>query len=441
MLQTTISRDGWRPATATGLRDRTGGLRLPYVAAHYGKSLLWCASESMFAFLLTELAHLPPMAVGWVLALSFLLSGALDIAVGTAFRRQLSTIAACSRLQLTGAITAAAALLLLFSVPALHPAMPLLLAASAILLFRLAYAFVDLPQNAMLSLLVQSDARMSLASLRLVASGLAALTIGAWASAIVYSPASHRSLLLILTALPLAAITIGSSAHLRRRVLASPGAKTPPIAKPFAVAGRLPVAVWRLVGVMLVINFAAPVFTRMLPYYAAYQIHDPLLGSSAIAFVSLGALAGPPIWYGLLRARSAEIHIVACALSLAAAAGLFGLAGWTGGPALVVIAGLLGLGAGGPGMAIWSAFGQIVADAGRGREGLAYGLFTAAAKVALALDAIGMGWLMSDPTFREPSSPRLLLYMTLPSIIAGVTAALLVLVWRPGGRGAGGPTS
>ncbi|MBC7042182.1 MFS transporter, partial [Salmonella enterica subsp. enterica serovar Enteritidis] len=117
---------------------------------------------------------------------SYIVSGALDIGVGTAFRQQLSTIAAGSRLQLVGAVTAAAALLMLFSVPVVHPAMPLVAAASVILLFRLAYAFVDLPQNAMLSLLVENDARMSPASLRLVASGLAALTVGAWASTIVY---------------------------------------------------------------------------------------------------------------------------------------------------------------------------------------------------------------------------------------------------------------
>ncbi|MBP2275335.1 MULTISPECIES: MFS transporter [Sphingomonas] len=432
MLQTKTPLDGGQPTPRARLRDQAGALRLPYVAAHYGKSLLWCASESMFAYLLTELAHLPPMAVGCVLAVSYIVSGALDIGVGTAFRQQLSTIAACSRLQLVGAVTAAAALLMLFSVPVVHPAMPLVAAASVILLFRLAYAFVDLPQNAMLSLLVENDARMSLASLRLVASGLAALTVGAWASTIVYSSASHRPLLLIPAALTIAVITVGSSAYLRRRVGAWRGGLHSPIGAPFIVPGRLPVSVWRLILVMLVINFAAPVFTRVLPYYADYQIHDPLLGSSAIAFVSLGALAGPPFWYRVLRGRSAEIHVAASSLALAAAAALFGLAGWAGGSVLVVAAGLVGLSAGGLGMAIWSAFGQVVADAGRGREGLAFGLFTAAAKAALALDAIGMGWLMSDARFRDPSSPHLLLYMTLPSIIAGVIAALLVLGWRWG---------
>lgn len=258
MLQTKTPLDGGQPTPRGRLQARAGALRLPYVAAHYGKSLLWCASESMFAYLLTELAHLPPMAVGCVLAVSYIVSGALDIGVGTAFRQQLSTIAACSRLQLVGAVTAAAALLMLFSVPVVHPAMPLVAAASVILLFRLAYAFVDLPQNAMLSLLVENDARMSLASLRLVASGLAALTVGAWASTIVYSSASHRPLLLIPAALTIAAITVGSSGYLRRRVRAWRGGLHSPIRAPFVVPGRLPVSVWRLILVMLVINSPRP---------------------------------------------------------------------------------------------------------------------------------------------------------------------------------------
>lgn len=426
-----------RWATARARGSVTGGLTFPYVAAHFGKSLLWCSSESLFAFLLTELAHLSTLAVGWVLAGTFLLSGALDVCVGGALRHRLSTAAANARLQLIGAIVSAAALVTLFSVPALHLRAPLSFAATAIILFRAAYAFVDIPQNAMLSLIGRDDARMSLASARLVASGLAALTVAASVSAIVYSPDAARPRLLVFSALVMALVTIASSAHLRHTVLARSAplpAHRPQADKlelpPQAARRGLPMAAWQLILLMLVINFAAPVFGKVLPYYADYQLHDPLLGSAAISLASLGGVVGPPFWYVVLRGRTSDTQLAATSLGVATAAALFALAGWAGSAALVPAAGLLGLSAGGLGMTIWSAFGQVIAEAGQGREGLAYGLFTAAAKTALALDALGLGWLMSDPAFREPSSSRLLLYMTLPPTTAALAAAMLVLLWR-----------
>ncbi|UAK25774.1 MFS transporter [Sphingomonas nostoxanthinifaciens] len=421
-------------AQAGGSRA-SDAVALPYVVAHYGKSLLWCASESLFAFLLTELAHLSPLAVGWVLAGTFLLSGGLDICVGGALRHRMSTAAACARLQLGGAVVSALAMVMLFSVPALHLTAPLAVATASIILFRTAYAFVDIPQNAMLSLLGNNDARTSLASARLVASGLGALTVAASVAALVYSSDADRPRLLILFSSVIALVTIASSAHLRRRVLA--GAAAPAQASapaPATVARRLPIAAWRLILLMLVANFAAPVFGKILPYYADYQLRDPLLGSSAISLLSLGGVVGPRVWYILLRGRSADTHVAMSSLAVAVAAALFGLSDWAGSAALVPAAGLLGLSAGGLGMSIWSAFGLVIAEAGRGWEGLAYGLLTAAAKTALALDAIGMGWLMSNPSFREPSSPRLLLYMTIPPIVAGIAVAVLILLWRGSSR-------
>jgi hypothetical protein len=111
------------PANAPpGLRSDWGGLIAAYAGAHFGKSLFWYASESLFAFFLTEIAHLASRTAGWVLAASFLLSGALDVGIGSALGDRLATASAAGRLQLFGMVGTAVCTVLLFAVPSLDAA-------------------------------------------------------------------------------------------------------------------------------------------------------------------------------------------------------------------------------------------------------------------------------------------------------------------------------
>src|SRR3546814_13854069 len=54
-----------------------------------------------------------------------------------------------------------------------------------------------------------------------------------------------------------------------------------------------------------------------------------------------------------------------------------------------------------------SAYCDVIADTGAGNEGVAYGLFTASAKLSLAISAAGIGLLLEDTSFREVTSSRL----------------------------------
>ena len=415
-------------------------LSLAYASAHFGKSIFWYGSESLFAFLLTEVAQLRPVSVGWVLCLSFLFSAALDLAVGVLLKRRLSTALAAAHLQLVGAFATSVALIFLFSVPAIKPESPLAISAAAVVLFRMAYAFIDIPQNAMLSSAVGNIGdRAFLASARLAGSGLAALTVAATVALLVYSEASSRAPLLVAVGFIMAFLTICACLMLyvavRQRSSTRVESSTISNAISPAASGRaLHAAAWVLIAAMFTTSFASPVFTKLLPYYAAVHLLDPVRGTVAISMVSVGMVLGQPIWLRVLKHRSGPAKIVVTCLATSVTATLFWLAGAGAVWAIVPAAFLFGITSGGVGTALWSAYADVIAHGAAGKEGLAYGVFTASAKLSLAISAAGIGLLLSDPTFREPANNHLLTGMTLPAVLVGLVTALFVGALRQRSR-------
>jgi Na+/melibiose symporter-like transporter len=153
---------------------------LLYGCAHYGKSLFWYASEFLFAFFLTEVGAISADRMGLVLAAGLFVSAGIDIGVGSQLSRLLPNAASAGRLQLAGAAASAASMLLMFACYWLPDDVRLLAVLAMSLMFRIAYALYDIPQNSLLSLATDSErARTNVASMRYVFSGLAALTVAA----------------------------------------------------------------------------------------------------------------------------------------------------------------------------------------------------------------------------------------------------------------------
>src|SRR3546814_3423086 len=114
------------------------------------------------------------------------------------------------------------------------------------------------------------------------------------------------------------------------------------------------------------------------------------------------------------------MKIMVTCLSISATAALFAAAGTGAAWSILPTALLFGVSSGGVGTALWSAYGDVIADTGAGNEGVAYGLFTASAKLSLAISAAGIGLLLEDTSFRAVTSSRLLFGMTLPAVKNGV---------------------
>lgn len=401
-----------------------------YGLAHYGKSLFWQSGEILFAFFLTEVGGLPARDMGFVLAASLLVSAAGDVALGASFRRVLAAMDRACRVQLAGAAASSIALLLLFASHWVPGPGRLAFALSVSVLFRLAYAFYDLPQNAMLSTATANDAaRTRVSAIRLFGSGAATLTVALLiAPLLLGKDAGDRSLRFCLMAVGFGVVSV-SSAWLLTRAMKTIAARTAPDAAaappPPGDARLLLAAVWPLVGLMFVVSLATPVFSKIEPYFAAFVLRDPVTGSGVMSAVALGSTLSQPLWVALLRGRSraASIAVAAGALMLSSAA--FYLLAPGGGIAAIACGAAFGASNGAVTMTLWAAFADTVARRAPDQASLGYALFTGAAKLALAIGALAIGAVLAAVDYRDADRLLLVTAMTVPPLAGGALCLLV----------------
>src|ERR1700736_3975768 len=149
-----------------------------YGLAHFGKSLLWHASELLFAFFLTEACGLPPHHMALILSGSLVLNAAADLVVGRYLSYRVETAAAAGRTQFRAALFSVCAFCA-FGCAGLVPAPARFgFAIVAIIAFRLSYPFFDIPQNALLALTTSNDSeRARVSSYRFIFGGVANIAL------------------------------------------------------------------------------------------------------------------------------------------------------------------------------------------------------------------------------------------------------------------------
>ena len=226
------------------------------------------------------------------------------------------------------------------------------------------------------------------------------------------------------------------SAGLLARVVRGTGAATSAVA-PVASRRRLapPPLFWILVALMFVTSLATPLFSKVEPYFAAYSLASPLWGGVIVVAMALGITLGQPIWNTLTRRLSRAAVLAVGALTQVLALGAFWALAPEAPAALAVCAFVFGLGNGGVGMVLWGGFSEVVArftQAGGG-AGAAYGLFTATAKLALALGGLGLGAALQIIDYRHGDTHGLLLLMTLAPGLGALACLALALVWGRSG--------
>src|SRR3546814_175612 len=159
----------------------------------------------------------------------------------------------------------------LFPYTTLFRSAPLTLSAISILLFRIAYAFIDIPQNSMLSSVVGTVSdRAYLAAARLAGSGLAALTVAGTVASLVYSIETMRAPLLLGLGIFMAIITVGACAMLYFTVRddgRDPALPVPAETSVMSLGRKIDSMAWLLIAAMFITSFASPVFTKLLPSY------------------------------------------------------------------------------------------------------------------------------------------------------------------------------
>jgi Na+/melibiose symporter-like transporter len=401
-----------------------------YGFAHFGKSLFWYTSELLFAYYLSEVCQLPARAMGAVLAVGFLAGAVADLWVGMAFAGRLTSAGGAARLQAFGAAASAATLTLLFAGASLtlDARLPYVLVVG--LAFRVAYAIYDLPQNALLTLATDSlDQRVRYSSLRLFFSGAASLAVAASTGPLLSTVIPlDRPLRYIALALAWSAVGLWSAWRLSRGLWPHAADPAPRAARrPLLQALVPPREVRPLLGLFFFVSATASVFGKVEPYYASFVIRAPFWGGAILMAMSGATALSQPLW-SMLAPRLGHRRLLMLCSGLTIGASLMFVA-WARIPAVALaLAALIGAANGGVGAILWARFADAVARAPAGRRGAAYGLLTAAIKVALGFSGLLIGEVLARIDYRGGQSDVLSLLMA----FAAMSGAAVVLAssWR-----------
>ena len=402
-----------------------------YALGHYGKGLFWQSSELLFAFFLTEQAGLPAVWMGVVLIVGILSSAGIDLLVGRALRRRAFTIERALKLHLIGAWASAFPLIALFATDLLPHSARIPYALAAALAYRIAYAFYDIPQNALLALAApDADTRARLSALRIAFSGLAAITVAAILTAMLFSAQETRAGYFAIAAFVMSCVAIGTASRVARGYVPT-GAQdaSAPIASPrFQPLERdtKSLEAAGLLTTMVFASFAISLFTTLEPYFAAATAFGAPTRLIVLA-AAVGLTCSQILWLAIARRWSAETALYAASVTMVTAIWLFGSAG-LGYFGQIAMACLFGVANGGVGMALWTVYADSVSRRSAAGDPFAFALFTCAAKLGIGAAGGCAAYTLSLREGLDGTEHLVRLAMTWPPIGA-LGIALLCFCW------------
>jgi Na+/melibiose symporter-like transporter len=405
-----------------------------YGLAHLGKSLTWYFSELLFAYFLTEVCGLSPHSMGQVLAASLVFSATIDVSIGKLLSHRICSAQRACAFQFPGAVASGLALAA-FSGSALVAAdIRFAYALGSSCLFRLAYAFYDVPQNAILGL-ARGDAvtRTQLSATRLMFSGVASVVVAVAASLLIGAETNAGKYPFVIFSVLLALVGGASAFGLRlsartyQRCEVNDHPQTP---GPGQCEGGHTGQLFTILTLLFVVAGATGVFSRLEPYFAAKALPDHVVRTAVLACIAIGGAVAQPFWMWTLRGRNLAVSFRASAVMLATGSVIFSCAGPN--TVTIALAGMIyGGGVGGLNLLLWSAMANLTASGPGNRSptnpALAFGLVTCCAKLASATSVIYVSQLLHSVDYRSSlvaSSWMLLAPMT----AAPLTGALICFV-------------
>ncbi len=417
--------------TSTTSPKKRDGFYLPYGLAHGGKSLFWHSSELLFAYFLTDGCGLPAQQMGLVLGVSLVVSAVADLFVGRVLVRLRTTIQA-ARVQWWGTVASGAAFTV-FGLAALTPhAIRFPFAMATLIFFRVLYAFIDNPQNAMLALATRTDTeRARLSSARYIFGGASKLLVAAAFVPLLKTgsgaiDAPHFAFYAWFVTLA----ALVSAHRLRAHVKTAAAAQSKDTPAPAPPRGHTEGTLkhWHVLVAMFFISAGTSVFSLLEPYFITSGPRPIAGGWILLVCVALGTVMFQPVWATVARRHSILTTSRIAALTLIAGATTFGFTSTTGIVACAASGFLYGVGSGGVLMSLW-ALTAAAASAGRQSGGATatFASLTFSSKMALALSAFGAGAFLSglNPQGRAQTIPVLMAF--LPALSALICLALTCL--------------
>ncbi|MBB3780370.1 Na+/melibiose symporter-like transporter [Xanthomonas campestris] len=395
-----------------------------YVAAHFGKSLLWYTGELLLIFALTEYVGLSAVAAGASVAGGLVISAVMGMCAARRWSAGASLAwAGCS--QWRGIALAALALALVFVTPALPAGARLISVLLLSLPFRAAYAIGDVAQNTLLGLghWPWRGAR-GVSALRLIGSGLAALSVSAAIGLVLKAGAyAGASTALMVVALVSSIALLSAwwlSNTLQPYAHAVAAAPLPPATSEWQRNQLLPVAV------IAALALALPTFTKLAPYLAQSRIGSAGWGSAVLIAYALGSVCIQP-----LAARWPTVALRRLGLSGVALSGLGLIFAIAMARHCVLDAGLafgMGVAAGSAGQWVWARHAELASRHGPARQARACAALTATAQLALAAGSGVIGLLLNVSGYPHGHAAQLAWAMALGPILCGVSCMLIAWI-------------
>ncbi len=387
-----------------GLASAPLGLRHTlYASGNFAKNILWGTTEVTLLFMMTEMLDIRPGLAGAIILGSLAFDALLAPVVGLACDRlRAPRLGRYGIFILPGAPLAGLAFALLYALPWLGLTGPLV-ATALLLAFRTAYAFIDLPHNALLATVTQhSTRRARLSLLRFLFSSLATLAmafaigpLGAGATQPAFSP-ERLAIYGSVAGLAAALVMVASWAAVAGEDRAA--------SRPASGTHSWPV-IWRACWgcpsyrLALLAGAAAaltvPLFSKSLLYLAGPAWGQPQLVSSLLIAMIAGQIGGILLWTCLCKNRSTSWALAAahCLVTMGCLAIL--LAGPANGWAIHGGAILIGMGAAGVFALIWNLIADsckaIFDRSGLHVDGVAFSIAIVSQKAAIGLGAAAFG--------------------------------------------------
>lgn len=410
---------------------------LAYASGNFGKALVFSGADLTILFLLTDVLGLSGARAAGLMLFAVmgdlvfdLLAARLVLHWREAGRGYRWTVA-------FAALPCGAAFALIYAMPALGLHRVWMLAA-AILVFRGAYALVDVPHNALMAqLTTDSRARGRVSGYRLLFSTASALAIAAILTPLVQQAGHARH----FGALALTGIGAGLAFALTMLLCAwASGARDERGAPPalrgdgIAVPLRDPM-VLGMGALALLTGFAMPCFGRMLIYLGSYVVDRPGAVTLLLGALTVGQLAGVLAWTALTH-RFSKSRLLGAGHAVSALGLLFFslCLAWPAGQ--LAGAALIGFGFASVFMLPWG----LLADAvdvvewrhGRRFETGLFAFYLVLVKASGAASTATIGWVLSAlgyvPGAVQPSGVRIgMLGLGLGLPLAGALLALLLL--------------
>lgn len=271
---------------------------LAYASGNFGKALLFGGADLTILFLLTDVLGLGGTTAGWLMLAA--LGGDLifDLVAARLVIRLRQVGKGYRWMVAVAATPCALAFALLYAMPALG-AQQLWMLAAALLIFRGAYAVIDVPHNALMAQVTSdSRGRGRVSGYRLFFSTASALIVATILTPLVQQAGSAQAFdRLALTGaiagglfavtMMLCAWTSGSGPSRPARPSAEQDGIRVPLRDPMVIGMGL---------LALLTGFAAPTFGRMLLYVGSYVVHRPDLVATLLLALTAGQFAGVLLW-------------------------------------------------------------------------------------------------------------------------------------------------